>query len=201
MTDNYHHGDLKNALIQAGLAILSQEGVQALSLRKVAKHAGVSHAAPYSHFTDKQALIAAIATEGYKKLYEQVSAVAVHYQADPRSQLIETAWAYVQFAIDTPDHFKITFSGIVEREHDYPDYVEQAQKNFALIVEVIESCQRQNILQQGDSELLMVSIWSGLHGLIHLLLGNQLPSKLLNRVSAREILLFQLNHFFVGDTP
>ena len=62
---SYHHGDLKNALIKAGADILSNEGVSALSLRKVARKAGVSHAAPYAHFTDKQALIAAISTEGY----------------------------------------------------------------------------------------------------------------------------------------
>ena len=59
MNANYHHGDLKNALIRAGIEILSKEGVQALSLRKVAKQAGVSHAAPYAHFADKQALLAA----------------------------------------------------------------------------------------------------------------------------------------------
>jgi AcrR family transcriptional regulator len=56
----YHHGDLKNALIQAGMEILAEEGLGSLSLRKVAKQAGVSHAAPYAHFNDKQALIAAI---------------------------------------------------------------------------------------------------------------------------------------------
>ena len=74
-TKNYHHGDLKNALINAGVEILAGDGVGGLSLRKVAKQAGVSHAAPYAHFADKQALIAAISTEGYKKIYESMAAV------------------------------------------------------------------------------------------------------------------------------
>ncbi len=72
----YHHGDLKNALIKAGVEILAKDGVSGLSLRKVALRAGVSHSAPYSHFADKQALIAAISTEGFRQLYEKVSMVA-----------------------------------------------------------------------------------------------------------------------------
>ena len=73
--NTYHHGDLKNALIQAGIEILSIEGVKGLSLRRVAKRAGVSHAAPYAHFKDKQALVAAISTEGYKKLFAQLTQI------------------------------------------------------------------------------------------------------------------------------
>ena len=61
MRSKFHHGDLRNALIQSGLQILAQESIQALSLRKVAKSAGVSEAAPYRHFKDKEALLAAIA--------------------------------------------------------------------------------------------------------------------------------------------
>jgi len=70
--NTYHHGDLKNALISAGVEILAREGIGALSLRKVAKKAGVSHSAPYAHFKDKQALIAAISIEGFKKLLAEL---------------------------------------------------------------------------------------------------------------------------------
>ena len=99
----YHHGDLKNALIQAGVEILAEEGLGGLSLRKVAKQAGVSHAAPYSHFKDKQALIAAISTEGFKQLHTKIRAVLKKHQAEPEILLVETAWAYLQFALNEPD--------------------------------------------------------------------------------------------------
>jgi len=110
----YHHGDLKNALIAAGIDVLAKEGVHGLSLRKVAQRAGVSHAAPYAHYTDKQALIAAISTEGYRRLYETLRGVGERYHDDPLRQLVEGAWAYVQFALQEPDHFKLTFSVAAE---------------------------------------------------------------------------------------
>ena len=201
MNDSYHHGDLKNALIRAGLEILAQEGVQALSLRQVAKRAGVSHTAPYAHFADKQALIAAIAAEGYRQLYAQVSAAADLYPDDPRQRLIETAWAYVQFALDAPDQFRVTFSGLLEREQDYPEYVAQAKQNFALIVALVADCQRAGVLPPGDTDLLVVSLWASIHGLIHLLLGNQLPSALLAHTTPRDMLLFQLNQFMHKEVP
>ncbi len=87
----YHHGDLKNALIEAGIDILAQDGVGGLSLRQVARKAGVSHAAPYAHFSNKQALIAAISTEGYKKLYATLSGAALKYESNPARQRVETA--------------------------------------------------------------------------------------------------------------
>ncbi len=109
----YHHGDLKNALIQAGIEILSREGLSEFSLRKVARQAGVSHAAPYAHFADKQALIAAISTAGYEKLYRRIEAVLEKYPDDPLKELVEASWSYVSFAFEEPDHFRITFSRVI----------------------------------------------------------------------------------------
>ena len=75
--------------------ILSKEGIEGLSLRKVAKQVGVSYAAPYAHFKDRQALIAAISTEGFKQLYSALDAAVSAQAGDPKQQLVEGAWAYV----------------------------------------------------------------------------------------------------------
>ena len=190
---SYHHGDLKNALIAAGADILSKEGVSALSLRKVAQKAGVSHTAPYAHFADKQALIAAISTEGYKKLYEQIAQAAEQYRSEPLRRLVESSWAYVQFALDEPDHFKVTLSGMIEKEQDYPAFVETAKQTFALVVEVVAQCQQAGILRQGASDLTAVSVWALIHGFVTLLLENQISHTVLDRYTVREMFISTFN--------
>jgi AcrR family transcriptional regulator len=188
-TTTYHHGDLKNALIKAGVEILEREGVGGLSLRKVAKQAGVSHAAPYSHFADKQALIAAISTEGFKQLYSQIEAVTDMYFADPETLLIETAWAYVQFALNAPDRFKLMFSSVLEKEKEYAEFVEISQKNFDQLVKIVEVCQQTGALKSGASDVVAVSVWSAVHGFTSLLLEGQISHTVLEKASLKELLM------------
>jgi AcrR family transcriptional regulator len=191
--NTYHHGDLKNALIKAGTEILAKNGVGGLSLRQVAQKAGVSHAAPYAHFADKQALIAAISTEGFRQLYEQVVAVIGRYENDPARQLLETAWTYVQFAMNDPDQFKIMFSSVLEKEKEYPDFVAMSQKTFQQVVAVVVSCQAAGVLREGPGELTAVTVWSAVHGLIALLLEGQIPHAVLEQFSLHKMLIFSFN--------
>ena len=193
----YHHGDLKNALIKAGVEILAKDGVSGLSLRKVALRAGVSHSAPYSHFADKQALIAAISTEGFRQLYEPVSAVADKYSNQPEKQLIEVAWAYVQFAMDDPDRFKVMFSGVLEKEKEYPEFVAESQRNFQLLKMIVEANQASGRLRSGSSELAALSAWGIIHGFVMLLLEGQIPRAILERKNLRELVEFQLEQIMV----
>ncbi|MBK7320148.1 TetR/AcrR family transcriptional regulator [Candidatus Villigracilis affinis] len=193
----YHHGDLKNALIKAGVEILAKDGVSGLSLRKVAMKAGVSHAAPYAHFADKQALIAAISTEGFRQLYERVSGVAEEYQNQPEKQLVEAAWAYVQFAMDDPDRFKVMFSGVLEKEKEYPDFVTESQRNFQLVKMIVEANQASGRLRSGDSALVALSAWGIIHGFILLLLEGQISHAVLEKMSLRELVEFQLEQIQV----
>ena len=195
----YHHGDLKNALIQAGVTILSKEGIGGLSLRKVAQQAGVSHAAPYAHFTDKQALIAASSPEGYRRVYEQLEVIRGKYLNDPRRQLMEGAWAYVRFAQTDPAHFRVTFSSAVEREQDYPALVEAATKTFAGVVQIIAACQAVGVLRPGPEDALAVSVWSIVHGFASLLIEGQISHTILERMSLRELLIFTLNQVTLAE--
>jgi AcrR family transcriptional regulator len=188
----YHHGDLKNSLIQAGVEILSMEGVAGLSLRRVAARAGVSHSAPYAHFKDRQALIAAISTEGFKQLYTELEAAIEQNAGAPKQQLIEGAWAYARFAMDNTDTFKIMFSGILEKEKEYPSFVEISRKTFGLVVEVVQACQTAGVLRAAPAELMAVSVWGQVHGIISLALEGQISHSVLDRFSIREIVLFSM---------
>ena len=192
-TNSYHHGDLKNALIQAGVEILAKDGLRGLSLRKVAKRAGVSHAAPYAHFADKQALIAAISTEGFKQLHTQIEAVVSTQSNDPTNLLIETAWTYVQFALNEPDRFKLMFSSVLAKEKDYPDFVTASQDNFRQLIEVVNICQQAEIVKSGPAELVAVSVWGAVHGLVMLLLEGQISHTLLDQFQIRDLLLHTLD--------
>ena len=194
---NYHHGDLKNALIKAGVEILAKDGVIGLSLRKVAARAGVSHTAPYSHFVDKQALIAAISTEGFRQLYEQMSAVAEEYKTKPSMQLMEVGWAYVQFALDDRDRFKVMFSGILEKEKIYPEFVTESQRNFQLVKMVVEANQAAGVLRSGPSDLVALSAWAIIHGFSMLLLEGQISHTVLEQRDLRGLVEFQLGQIMV----
>jgi AcrR family transcriptional regulator len=189
----YHHGDLKNALIQAGVAVLARDGVNALSLREVARQAGVSHAAPYAHFTDKQALIAAIITEGYRLLYVQLESVVHTWQGDPHRQLVEMAWTYVQFAMQESDIFKIMFSGVLESEKNYPDFVTRSQGTFQLVVQVVQNCEQKGILKLLAPELMAVTVWGQVHGMISLIMMGQISHTVLEHYELRTILIIALN--------
>jgi AcrR family transcriptional regulator len=195
----YHHGDLKNALIKAGVEILAREGLSGLSLRKVARLAGVSHAAPYAHFADKQSLIAAISTEGFKQLYAQIESVRAAQEDNPIGLLTETAWATLQFALIEPDRFKLMFSSALDKEKDYPDFVASSQQNFRQLVEIVERCQNSGILKAGPSYLAAVSVWGVVHGLIMLVLEGQISHLILDQYSLREVLLFALNQITLTE--
>ena len=193
----YHHGDLKNALIKAGVEILSKEGVEGLSLRKVAQRAGVSHNAPYSHFPDKQSLIAAISTEGFKQLYEELDAAVLSYSDDPKRQLQEGVWAYVQFAMNNTDTFKIMFSGVLEKEKEYPAFVEISHQTFERVVDVVRICQDAGILNSTPSEVMAVAVWGQIHGIISLRLEGQLSHRVLDRLDLRDLVFFALDQLIV----
>src|SRR5512147_1426353 len=186
----YHHGDLENALIQAGVEILSKEGIEGLSLRKVAKRVGVSYAAPYAHFKDRQALIAAISTEGFKQLYAALDAAASAYAKDPNQQLVEAALAYVQFAVNNTDIFKTMFSGVLEKEKEYPSFVEISHNTFQLVVKIVQTCQEAGCLPSAPPELMAVSVWGQVHGVVSLVLEGQISHTVLDRFSLRDIVLF-----------
>src|ERR1700752_1113561 len=112
----YHHGDLRAACLRAAMELLEEHGETALSLRAVARRAGVSPAAPYRHYADRDALISAVAAVGYRELAERLA--AAHPSPSTPVQLAGVAIAYVQFALERPALFRIMFGEPCDRDND-----------------------------------------------------------------------------------
>src|SRR6201998_2380703 len=99
---NYHHGDLRAVILTEAARLVAERGADGVSLRELARSAGVSHAAPAHHFTDKRGVITALASEGFQLLTEAL--------AEARGHFADAALAYVRFAIEHPGHYQVMFN-------------------------------------------------------------------------------------------
>lgn len=171
----YHHGDLRNALIEAGVRLLMDEGVHALDLRKVARLAGVSHAAPYRHFQDKQALLMAIVEEGFRKLGLAVAEAIGEGEADPATQLLAMGNAYVLFAVDHPAHFRLMFNGSSGARTPDTGLYTTSKTSFHILLGIIQRGQELGQFADVEPEELAKTVWSMVHGLATLIVEGQFP--------------------------
>ncbi|RKI67580.1 TetR/AcrR family transcriptional regulator [Corallococcus sp. AB049A] len=169
----YHHGDLRQALVDAAVALIAEEGFGALSLREVARRAGVTHAAPYRHFADKEALLEAVAHEGFRAMAREMrERMAPH--TGPLERLYAAGEAYVLFAVRHPPHFRVMFGPHFTRPMSPPPEPEGEQGAFTLLVSTIEAAQAAGLLRPGESRPLTLTAWSLVHGLASLFVDRQL---------------------------
>lgn len=171
---SYHHGDLPRALVAAALDLVREEGVAGLTLRAAARRAGVSQAAPYRHFADKDALLAAVAEEGFRAMVAAMSEALAGAGAEPLARFHALGQAYVQFARSHGSHLRVMFGREVADRAAHPGLQEAARAAFRLLVDAIADCQRVGLVREGDAEELAVSAWSMVHGFAALLVDGQL---------------------------
>jgi AcrR family transcriptional regulator len=163
VTKRYHHGDLRRELIRHALAEIADNGVAALSLRDLARRAGVSHAAPAHHFHDKTGLLTAIATDGFTLLADTLDAAREH-------GFLETGVAYVSFAVDHPAHFTVMFSAVLDDSD--PDLAAARARAGAVLEQgVVDLPQPPAESARGDAA---IAAWSLVHGFATLWLNGAL---------------------------
>ena len=170
---NYHHGDLRRALLDSALAIIEEQDISALSLRQVARRAGVSHTAPYRHFADKEALLAAVAEEGFQEFSKYLEQ-ARDAESTPLNQLQATGIAYVKYALRYPTHYRVMFGSYHADTDEGSSLTITANQSFQILVDLIETGQAKKEIKAGEPRLLALANWSLVHGLAMLLLDNHL---------------------------
>jgi AcrR family transcriptional regulator len=163
--------------LDAALTLVEREGAEALTLRAAARRAGVSQAAPYRHFRDKEALLAAVAEEGFRAMTEAMRRAAASHAGDPLAGFRACGLAYVEFALTHPAHFRVMFGRVAADRSAHPGLMEAAGEAFDLLVGAIRDCQEAGVVRDGDPEELALCAWSATHGLSALAVDGQLAKR------------------------
>lgn len=188
----YHHGNLRRALIAAGVELLRRDGLEALSLRRLAREAGVSHNAPYMHFEDKEALLAAISAEGFQRLASRLADEMAQAGSGWQDRFMQGCECYVRFVLEHPGHAQVMFRHYDGRKH--PQAAQAAVNALDLLEGLIREGQSHGHLRTGDSRQQATAVWSMLHGIATLLAGGKMPAEVVGSLSAAE-----LTRRFVGQ--
>jgi AcrR family transcriptional regulator len=179
----YHHGNLREALLEAAIRLIAEVGPTAFTLREVARRAGVSHNAPYRHFHDRDDLMAAVAAQGFRELTRAMIEAAAG-KSNALERLKYAGLGYVAFALRRPEHFTVMFDApISKRQH--PESAAAADESFATLLEFVKNCQDVGILRSGDLLQMALLAWTMVHGIAKLAITGRLPFR-----SRSEVLRF-----------
>jgi AcrR family transcriptional regulator len=186
----YHHGNLRNALLEQAERTVRERGVDALSLRELAREAGVSHGAPRRHFPDRQALLDALVETGFARLGAELRAAADGAGDDFMSRLQATAAAYVRFATDDAAMLELMFAG--KRREPSGALHAAADRAFSVMLELIRQGQTEGALEPGEPERIGLMLFATLQGTAALVTGGIVP------VEQRDALLADAIEHFVS---
>ena len=171
--ENYHHGDLRQAVIDSALQLIAERDIQSLTLREIAKRVGGSPMAPYRHFKNKAVLLAVLAQEGFQALYVHLQATLEQSSSHPLGQLKALGVAYILYAVENPIHYRVMFDSSLSNRTVYPPLYQTAVKSFECLVQVLIECQQAGLIGAGDPKELAQINWSMCHGLSMLLIDHQ----------------------------
>jgi AcrR family transcriptional regulator len=171
--DQYHHGDLRRALLQAALRTIQKHGEGALTLRAVGEELGVSRSALYRHFADKSALLTAVASEGFRMLRKDLlTAWDAAGKGIPGFDAM--GQAYVRFAVANPWHYRVMFGGGFELNAADPELSEEGAGAFRALVDALVELQAEGLTRPDDAGTQARFIWAVVHGIALLAIDGNL---------------------------
>jgi AcrR family transcriptional regulator len=177
---------LRDTLVDAAVALIARKGPQGFSLREVARRARVSEAAPYWHFADREALLAAVAERGFVELGKQMMEIWSR-PAAPGERFRALGVGYVLFAVAHPSYLRVMFGSEVPDKAAHPALEEAATRTFGLLVQAITECQEVEQVRGGDAQTLAVAAWSIVHGLAALLVDGKLKNHARSPAAAEQL--------------
>jgi AcrR family transcriptional regulator len=169
----YHHGNLRRALLDEALATIRAEGVEGVTLREIGARLGVSRTALYRHFADKRALLAAVATDGFRTLRQHLVG-AWEDGGRGRTAFESMGVAYVRFAVANPSHYRVMFGGFVDPKACDPELAAEAAGAFQALVDALAALQGDAILRAEDTVKMARFVWAVVHGVAMLAIDGQL---------------------------
>lgn len=169
---SYHHGDLRNALMDAAVDHIDRAGLEKLSLRALAREAGVSATAPYRHFPSKRCLLAALATRGFRELEATTGTAVADRSLGADARLTRMGVAYVGWAAAHPVTYQLMFgTDVIGDFSDYAELAAASEDAYGVLLAVLTDLQQAGRAAPGLSVSAMAGIcWSAVHGLASLLL-------------------------------
>jgi AcrR family transcriptional regulator len=170
--DRYHHGDLRRALLQAAVRTIGVHGVDGLTLRAVGSSLGVSRTALYRHFTDKAALLAAVAAEGFRMLRVDLEEAWTR-GGRGREGFDAMGVAYVRFAVAHSSHYRVMFGAEIHAAKN-PELAEEGARAFQVLVDSIVAQQQDGLVRRDDPQQMALFIWANVHGIAMLALDRRL---------------------------
>ncbi len=176
MTDRtgaYHHGDLRAALLAEAAAMITEGGAASVTMRAIGARLGVSRAAAYRHFADKNALLVAVAAAGFTRLKERVQSIQAGAPRSSVEQFRRMGEEYVRFALENPAHYRLMYGKEALIREDVPELQEAASGLFEELVGVIRAHQRSGAIKRQDPRAQAYVAWSAVHGLASLVLEGQ----------------------------
>ncbi|MCH2274786.1 TetR/AcrR family transcriptional regulator [Thalassospira xiamenensis] len=172
----YHHGDVRNVLLQKAENILNEEGPSGLSLRRLARMTGVSEAAPYRHFDGKDGILAAVAIDAFERFAERLENVAANVQKH-EERIMALGAAYVHFAVDFPQHFRLIFGRERPPLDQYPELREAADNAFDVLQRAVTSVDRRADMTLNEAAIAYnraLAAWSRAHGIAMLVIDGMI---------------------------
>lgn len=164
--------DLRRTLLNASLDLIQSEGLEGFSMREVARRAGVSHQAPYHHFTDREAILAEMVGDGFLRLRDDMLH-GLDGVKDPAARLTSIGKTYVAFALEHPALFKLMFRSEMVRQERHEIAQSCAMSAFDVLVDVVNDVAGERGERETPSPLVLAS-WSLAHGLATLLIEGKL---------------------------